>query len=132
MSSTKYLDALILDRQGEVTKDTMDSLKGYCGLFAFVHAICRDDTLNYKAKVKLINNVIDASLNFLRKKYEVDIELYNKQVTENLKTGKLFESLSVLPAKMREDFELGLEDARDFMYIEIKDILRILNIDLDL
>jgi hypothetical protein len=132
MSSTKYLDALILDQQGMVTKDVMDSLKGYCGLFSFIHVICRDNMLDNKAKIKLIDNVINSSLSFLRRKYEADIDLYNKQVTENLKTGKLFESLSVMPAKMREDFELGLEDARNFMYIEIKDILKILNIKLDI
>ena len=132
MSSTKYLDAVILDQQGKVTKDTMDAIKGYCGLFAFIHIICKDDDLNDKAKVRLINNVIDASLSFLYKKYETDIELYNKQVLENLKAGKLFESLSVMPAKMREDFELGLKEAKDFMYIEIRDILHILDINLDL
>lgn len=132
MSSTQYLDDLLLDQRALVTREVMDSIKGYCGLFSFVHSICRDDLINDDDKVALIDNIIISSLTVLRKKYEANIELYKKQVSENPKTGKLFESLSVLPAQMTEDFELGLEDAYDFLYIEIRDMLKIINVDLDI
>ncbi len=132
MSSTQYLDDLLLDQRALVTREVMDSIKGYCGLFSFVHAICRDDLMSDDDKVSLIDNIIVSSLTILRKKYEANIELYKKQVSENPKAGKLFESLSVLPAKMTEDFELGLEDAYDFLYIEIRDMLKIINVDLDI
>jgi len=131
-SSTEYLDKLILDDKGLIIKDSVESIKGYCGLFAFVLSICGNENLTDKDKISLINNIIEASLGFMRKKYEANLDIYNRQASENLESGNLFKSLSQLPAKMREDFEVGLEETRDLLYTEIRDILKILKIDLDL
>jgi len=131
-SSTTYLDDLFLDQQGLVTREVMDSIKEYCGLFSFVHGVCRDDLITEANKVKLINSVIDAALTIQYKKHKANVELYKQQVSENIKTGKLFQSLAVLPAKMTEDFEIGLDNAKEYLYEEIRDILKILNIQLDL
>jgi len=132
MSSTKYLDELLLDNKGQVTKDVMDTVKGYCGLFAFILSICNNDALSDKGKAALVGNIIEASLKFMAKRYTANLNLYKKQVTNNLKSGKLFEALSEIPAKMQEDYEMGIEDARHFIYVEVRDILRILQVDLDI
>ena len=131
-SSTKYLDNLLLDDRGKVTKEVMDTIKGYCGLFGFVLSVCNNTHLDDSEKAKLILNILESSLIFMTKRYEINLELYNKHVTDNLQTGKLFESLSVLPAQMREDFELGLNEAHEFLLTEVRDILKILEIDLDI
>ncbi len=131
MSSTEYLDQLILDSKGLIVKETMDGIKGYCGLFAFVLSILSLDQPD-DVKVKLINNIINSTIKFTRKKYEANLEIYNNHVSENLEAGKLFHALSVLPAKLREDFEAGLIDAENFLRIEIEDIFVILQSDLKL
>jgi hypothetical protein len=66
------------------------------------------------------------------KRYTANLDLYKKQVTENLKAGKLFEALSEIPAKMQEDYEMGIEGARHFIYTEVRDILKILKSDLEI
>lgn len=130
-SSTEYLDRLMLDDKGLVTKEVMTDVKGYCGLFAFILSIVNMDVSDSE-KVRLINNVLDAAMKFMTKKYEANLSLYTRYVSENLESGKLFESLSVLPAKMREDFEMGIEEAHHFLMTEVRDILSILKVDLDL
>ncbi len=132
MSSTKYLDEFLLDDKGQITKDVMDTIKDYCGLFAFVLSICNDVALSDQAKVALIKNIIESSLKFMDKRYTANLNLYKKQVTENLKAGKLFEALSEIPAKMQEDYEMGIEEARHFIYTEVRDILKILKLDLEI
>lgn len=130
-SSTEYLDMLMLDDKGLVTKEVMSDVKGYCGLFAFILSICNMD-ITEEEKSRLVNNVLEAAMKFMTKKYEANLTLYTRHVSENLESGKLFESLSVLPAKMREDFEMGIDEAHHFLMTEIKDILSILKVDLDL
>lgn len=130
-SSTKYLDMLLLDDRGQVTKEAMDTVKTYCGLFGFVLGVCNNSSLDNTEKSKLITNILDSAIMFMTRRYEVNLDLYNKQVTDNLQSGKLFESLSVLPAKMREDFEIGLNEAHNFLLAEVRDILKILDEDLD-
>jgi len=132
MSSTKYLDEFLLDDRGKITKDVMDTIKDYCGLFAFVMSICNDQILSDQAKADLIRNIVESSLKFMSKRYLTNLNLYNKQVTDNLKTGKLFEALSEIPAKMQEDYEMGIEEARHFIYTEVRDILKILKINLEI
>lgn len=132
MSSTKYLDEFLLDDKGQITKDVMDTIKDYCGLFAFVLSICNDTGLSDQAKAALIKNIIESSLKFMDKRYMANLDLYKKRVTENLKVGRLFEALSEIPAKMQEDYEMGIEEARHFIYTEIRDILKILKIDLEI
>jgi len=131
-SSTKYLDDFLLDGKGQITKDVMDTIKDYCGLFAFIMTICNDTELSEQAKVALIRNIIESSLKFMDRRYAANLNLYKKQVTENLKSGKLFEALSEIPAKMQEDYEMGIEGARNFIYTEVRDILKILKIDLEI
>lgn len=128
-SSTKYLDQMILDSRGLITREAMNEIKNYCGLFAFVLSICSMEITD-EGKVRLINSIIDSSIKFMYKKHEANLDIYNRQVSENLEAGKLFESLSSLPAKMREDFEIGIATAKTFLRAEITDILSILNIDL--
>jgi hypothetical protein len=132
MSNTKYLDDFLLDDKGCITKEVMDAVKDYCGLFAFISSICNNESLSPQGKSKLIRNIIEASLKFMAKRYTANLNLYKKQVTNNLKSGKLFEALSEIPAKMQEDYEMGIEDARHFIYVEVRDILRILQVDLDI
>ena len=131
-SSTEYLDKLMLDDKSLITKEVMSEVKNYCGLFAFVLSIGSIEYLSKTERAKLINNVLDSAMMFMTRKYEANLSLYNRQVSENLEAGKLFKTLSELPAKMREDFELGINDARNFLAIEAKDILSILKIDLKL
>jgi len=132
MSSTKYLDEFMLDDKGQVTKDVMDTIKDYCGLFAFVMTICGHDEFSNHEKKALINNIIESSLKFMGRRYQANLSLYKKQVTANLQAGKLFETLSEIPAKMQEDYEIGIEDARHFLFAEVQDILKILKTDLEL
>ncbi len=129
-SSTEYLDKLILDEKGLITKEVMSDVKGYCGLFAFILSISSIEHLSKTEKARLINNVLDSAMMFMTRKYEVNLTLYNRQVSENLETGQLFKALSELPAKMREDFENGIDEARHFLSVEARDILSILKIDL--
>jgi len=131
-SSTEHLDNIILDEVSLVVRDSLEGIKDYCGLFAFVLSICNNDELDEQGKINLIRNIVDASISFMRKKYEVNLAIYNSKAAENLEKGKLFESLSLLPAKMRDDFEAGLEETRKYLFIEIRDILSILNINLEL
>lgn len=131
-SSTEHLDNLVLDDRSLVVRDSLDSIKGYCGLFAFVLSICNNTNLDDIEKVQLIHNIVDASISFMERKYEVNLEIYNRNVMDNLEEGKLFESLSELPAKIREDFEIGLQDTREYLFMEIRDILTILKINLEL
>lgn len=131
-SSTKYLDELMLDGKGLVTRDVLADTKGYCGLFAFILSICSLEHVTDEQKVKLINNVLDSAMKFMTRKYEANLTLYNRQASENLEAGKIFKTLSEMPAQMREDFEMGIEEARHFLRMEAKDILKILKIDLDI
>lgn len=131
-SSTKYLDEIMLDGKGLVTKDVLSDTKGYCGLFAFILSICSLEHVSDKEKARLINNVLDSAMKFMARKYEANLTLYNRQASENLEAGKFFKTLSEMPAKMREDFEMGIEEARHFLKIEAMDILKILKIDLEL
>jgi len=129
-SSTKYLDKLILDEKGLITKEVMSDVKGYCGLFAFILSISSIEFLSKTEKARLINNVLDSAMMFMTRKYEANLTLYNRQVSENLESGQLFKTLSELPAKMREDFESGIDEARHFLSVEARDILLTLKIDL--
>lgn len=131
-SSTKYLDKLMLDEKGLVTKEVMNDVKGYCGLFAFTLSICNTPNITDDEKVRLINNVLDSAMVFMARKYEANLTLYNRQASENLESGKLFKSLAELPAKMREDFEMGIEEAKRFLRVEVRDILSILKVDFDI
>ena len=131
-SSTEYLDKLILDEKGLITKEVMMEVKNYCGLFAFILSVSNIEYLSKTEKARLINNVLDSAMIFMTRKYEANLSLYNKQISENLEAGKLFKTLSELPAKMREDFEVGIDEARNFIAIEARDILSILKIDLKL
>lgn len=131
-SSTEYLDELLLSDIGLITRDTMDTVKGYCGTFAFVMSICNNDNLTDEKKVKLIDSIISSSILFMEKRYKANLDIYRKHASENLKQGKLFEALSEIPAKMQEDYEVGLRDAKSFLLTEVRDILKILNEDLDI
>lgn len=132
MSSTDYLDMMVLDEKGEIVKDIMDSIKGYCGFFAFISSICNNSSLDDLQKTKLIANVIESSLMYMEKKYKANLDLYNTFISDNLMEGNKFEQLALTPVKMREDYEAGLIEARKYLYIEAKDILKILNIDLNI
>lgn len=131
-SSTKYLDKLMLDEKGLVTKEVMADVKGYCGLFAFILSICSVTNITDEEKARLINNVLESAMTFMTRKYEANLTLYTRQASENVESGKMFKSLAELPAKMREDFEMGITEARHFLKVEAKDILTILKIDLEL
>jgi len=130
MSSTEYLDGVVLDDKGKVVKDVMESIKVYCGFFGFISSICVSD-LSKESKERLISNIIESSLTFMTKKYEANLKLYSAHTSKNMQKGNLFDSLSIKPAKMREDFEMGLKEARKYLYIEARDILKILNSDLE-
>lgn len=95
-------------------------------------SICNDLALSDLEKSALIRNIIESSLKFMDKRYTANLTLYKKQVTDNLKAGKLFEALSEIPAKMQEDYEMGIEEARHFIYTEVRDILKILNSNLEI
>jgi len=131
-SSTKYLDMMVLDEKGEVVKDVMESIKGYCGFFAFILSVGDRESISNEEKSHLIKQIIESSLLFMSKKYETNLKLYHQHVTENLDSGNKFEKLSLTPAKMREDFEMGLEEARRYLYIEARDIIKILKLDLEI
>lgn len=131
-SSTEFLDKLMLDGTGLVTKEVMNDVKGYCGLFGFVLSVCNTPKISDAEKARLINNVIDSAMKFMIKKYEANLALYNRQAVQNLESGKLFKTLSEMPAKMREDYEAGIAEARKFLKIEIRDILEIMKIDLEI
>lgn len=131
-SSTKYLDELMLDDKGLITKEVMADVKGYCGLFAFVLGISTMDHLSDREKSRLINNVLDSAMTFMTRKYEANLTLYTRHASENLESGKLFKSLAELPAKMREDYEIGIKEASKFLKVEARDILSILKKDLDI
>jgi len=131
-SSTKYLDRLVLDAKGLVTKEVMTDVKGYCGLFAFILSICNTPNITDAEKIRLINNVLDSAMIFMTRKYEANLTLYTREASENLESGKLFKSLSELPAKMREDFEMGIAEAKHFLRVEARDILSILKVDFDI
>lgn len=132
LSSTEYLDQVLLDDVGLITRDVMDTVKGYCGIFAFVLSICNNDDMTDAKKSKMISNIITSSLSFMQRRYEANLDLYRRQVSENLEHGQLFKSLSEIPAKMQEDYELGIKEAEKFLLTEIRDILKIINKDLDI
>lgn len=132
MSSTEYLDKLMLDEKGLIVKEVMADVKGYCGLFAFILSITSMNHLTDREKAGLINNVLDSAMTFMTRKYEANLTLYTRQASENLESGKLFKSLAELPAKMREDFEMGIDEAKHFIRVEAKDILTILKSDLEI
>jgi hypothetical protein len=132
MSSTKYLDEIIMDERGEIIRDIMENIKGYCGLFGFIAGICNTPSISKEKKASIITGIIESSLKFMRKKYETNLKMYEVYATENLEEGNKFEQLSVTPAKMREDFEAGIDSARKYLYIETRDILKILDMDLEI
>ena len=107
-SSTEYLDKIMLDDKGLVTKEVLSEIKGYCGLFGFIISICNTPNIGKEEKAKLINNVLDSAINYMRRKYEANLSLYSQHASKNLESGKLFKTLSELPAKMREDYEAAL------------------------
>lgn len=130
MSSTEYLDKVIMNDKGMIVKDVMDSIKLYCGLFGFISSVCNAD-LSKEVKERLITNIIESSLAFMTKKYEANLQMYTSQISKSVEKGNKFNALSIKPAKMREDFEMGLEEAKKYLYIETRDILKILNSDLE-
>lgn len=132
MSSTEYIDKKLLDEKGLIIRESLDSIKNYCGLFAFVYGICRDDDLDDDQKIKLINNVIKVTLDVTRKKYKLNLKIYNQQAFENLEPGKAFTSLVDTPAKMQEAYEAGMKEVKTYLYMEIYDIMTVLGIELDL
>lgn len=132
MSSTKYLDFLVMDERGKIVKETMSAAREYCGFFGFLHSIVLDDRLDNREKANLINQTIEVFFRFMTKKYEVDLSLYKEYAVENLEKGRAFEALSVMPAKMIEDFSAGLLDAKKFLYMEVRDILAILKSDIEI
>jgi len=132
MSNTKYLDFMVLDERGKIIKETMAAAREYCGFFGFIHGIVLDDRLDNKEKADLINQTIEVFFRFMTKKYEVDLSLYKEYAVENLEKGRTFEALSVMPAKMIEDFSAGLLDAKKFLYMEVRDILVVLKSDIEI
>ena len=110
----------------------MSAAREYCGFFGFLHSIVLDDRLDNREKAILINQTIEVFFRFMTKKYEVDLSLYKEYAVENLEKGRAFEALSVMPAKMIEDFSAGLLDAKKFLYMEIRDILAILKSDIEI
>lgn len=132
MSSTKYIDKTFLDEKGLIVRESLDSIKNYCGLFAFVYGICRDEALSDEQRVKLINNIIKVTLDVTKKKYKLNLKIYNQMASENLEPGKVFSSLVDTPAKMQEAYEAGIKEVRKYLYMEIYDIISVLGIELDL
>ena len=130
-SSTEYLDSLLLEGEGLVVRDVMDAFKGYCGLFSFVLSISQMDNLSNSKKITLIKEILDSSMLFMVRKYKANLEVYNRIIEDRPEPGKRFNDSVVVPLKLQEDYELGIEEAKQLLYIEIEDILKILNIDLE-
>jgi hypothetical protein len=127
-SSTKHLDAAYLDDKAAVIRDTIKEIKSYCGLFAFVASICmyfEDDDV----KKGRINFILKASMEFMKKKYEANINVYLSNISNIDNTGMVYNRFIKEPDKMRNDFEYGLVDAEEILRNEINDILLILGED---
>lgn len=130
-SSTEYLDDMLLDSKGLVVRDVMEAFKGYSGLFAFVLSISQMDNLSGKDKLRLIKKLLDTSMLFMIRKYKANLEIYNQGIEEKPEPGKRFNDSVIVPLKLQEDYELGIEEAKRLLYVEIEDIFKILNINLD-
>jgi len=127
-SSTKHLDAAYIDDRAAVVMDTIKEIKNYCGLFAFVASVCmyfEDDDIK-KGRIKFI---LKASLEFMKKKYEANINVYLSNVSKKDNTGMVYNRFMKEPVKMRDDFESGLIEAEKMLKSEINDILLILGED---
>lgn len=127
-SSTKHLDAAYLDDKAAVVMDTIKEIKSYCGLFAFVASICmyfEDDDVK-KGRIRFI---LKASLEFMKKKYEANINVYLSNISKHDNTGMVYSRFMKEPVKMRNDFESGLIEAEKMLRSEINDILLILGED---
>ncbi len=129
-SSTEYLDDVLLDSKGLVVRDVMEAFKGYCGLFSFVLSISQMDNLSGKDKLRLIKKLLDTSMLFMVRKYKANLDIYNQRIQEKPKPGKRFNDSVIVPLKLQEDYELGIEEAKQLLYVEIEDIFKILNINL--
>jgi IMP cyclohydrolase len=127
-SSTKHLDDAYLDDRAAVIRDTIKEIKSYCGLFAFVASICmyyEDD----EVKKGRIDFILKASMEFMKKKYEANINVYLNNVSKKDNTGMVFSRFIKEPYNMRNTFEFGLVDAEEILRNEINDILLILGED---
>lgn len=124
--STKYLDNAVLDNAGKITKEVVESFKSYCGLFSLVFSIYNTKMPDDK-KDKLLKAIVNSTLEFMEKRYQVNLNLYLAQATSEVEKGRFFEVFSAIPARMQEDYERGLEDARELILMEIDGIVRIIH-----
>lgn len=124
--STKYLDQAVLDEAGIITKEVIESFKSYCGLFSLVFSIYNTNMPDAK-KDKLLKAIVNSTLEFMEKRYQININFYLAQAADNVEKGKLFETLSAIPARMQDDCDRGLEDARELISMEIEGIVKIIN-----
>lgn len=124
--STKYLDDALLDEAGVITKEVLESFKSYCGLFALIFSIYNTNMPDSK-KDTLLKAIVNSTLEFMEKRYQVNLSFYLAQASKDVEKGKLFETFSAVPARMQEEYERGLEDARELISMEIEGMVRIIH-----
>jgi hypothetical protein len=125
-NTTEFLDSALLDDAGMITKEVLESFKAYCGLFSLVFGIYNTDMPDDK-KNTLLKAIVNSTLEFMEKRYRINLDLYLAQAAKDAEKGALFETFSVIPARMQEDYERGIEDARELISIEIDGIVRIIH-----
>lgn len=123
--TTKFLDKALLDGAGMITKEVIESFKLYGGLFALIFSIYNTNIPDSK-KDTLLKAIVNSTLEFMEKRYQVNLSFYLAQASKDVEKGKLFETLSAVPARMQEEYERGLEDARELIAMEIDGIVRVI------
>lgn len=125
-NTTSYLDNVLLDDAGKITKEVLDAFKSYCGLFALVFSIYNTDMSDDK-KDKLLKAIVTSTLEFMEKRYQINLNLYLAQAADEAESGKLFEAFSTVPATMEENYRRGLDDARELISMEVEGIVRVIH-----
>jgi len=124
--TTKYLDDAFLDDAGVITKEVIESFKSYCGLFALIFSIY-NTRMSEEKKDTLLKAIVTSTLEFMEKKYQINLNLYLTQAATTAEKGRLFEVFSAIPTTMEENYKRGLEDARELIHMEIDGIVRIIH-----
>lgn len=122
--STKYLNDTFLDGKGLVIKDVLDVFKTNCGLFALLFSIYSNKDISNSKKEHLVKAMLKSTMEFMEYKYQVNLDLYERYALDNLEKGKKFEALAEVPAKLVEDYELGLKEANEILMLEIDNIIK--------
>lgn len=125
-NTTKYLDDAFLDAAGVITKEVIESFKNYCGLFSLIFSIYNTRMPEDK-KDKLLKAIVNSTLEFMEKRYQINLDLYLAQAATTAENGRLFEALLAVPVNMRENYERGLLDAKELIHMEIDGIIKVIH-----